>query len=224
VDHRALVDIAKDADIVVQLKCQPGDFVHPRTVLAEVFSRSICDEALLGRLSGAFALGSRRTPMQDLRFLVDELVEIAARALSPGVNDPFTARSCMDWLAAALAEAAQRPDPSVAITDCDDRMRVLCRPTSFALLVERSFGALAQYASADMIAGQHYLRSICEILLICDDPVRVSLLRARIEAFKELSDTQLSGVNARSVSDRATLILDRIGDRDALRRTRYEME
>lgn len=224
VDHRALVDIAKDADIVMQLKCQPGDFVHPRTVLAEVFSRNICDEALLGRLSGAFALGSRRTPMQDLRFLVDELVEIAARALSPGVNDPFTARSCMDWLAAALAEAAQRPDPSVAITDCDDRMRVLCRPTSFALLVERSFGALAQYASADMIAGQHYLRSICEILLICDDPVRVSLLRARIEAFRELSDTQLSGVNARSVSDRATLILDRIGDRDALRRTRYEME
>ena len=47
---------------------------------------------------------AERTALQDLRFLLDELVEIAARALSPGVNDPFTAVTCLDWLGAALSD------------------------------------------------------------------------------------------------------------------------
>lgn len=224
VDHRALVEIAQDAEILVELKCQPGDFVHPRSILAEVVSPGACDEKIPERLCGAFALGSRRTPMQDLRFLIDELVEIAARALSPGVNDPFTARSCMDWLAAALVEAAQRPDPSTAITDGDDIVRVLCRPTTFALLVDRSFGALAQYASADMIAALHFLRSICDVLLACEDSGRRTLLRGHIEDFRDLAEAQLKGANARSVSDRSAPLIAHAQDRGALRHVRYAMD
>ncbi|MGJ3627243.1 DUF2254 family protein [Sphingomonas sp. MMS24-JH45] len=54
----------------------------------------------------------RGAALQDLRFLIDELVEIAARALSPGVNDPFTANSCLDWLGAAMSDLARRDLPS----------------------------------------------------------------------------------------------------------------
>jgi len=223
VDHRALVQIACEADLFIDLKCQPGDFAHQRTVLAEVSPASVCDEEIRERLCASFAFGSRRTPMQDLRFLVDELVEIAARALSPGVNDPFTARSCMDWLAAAMAELGQRAAPSPFRVDDEGVVRVVTTPIDFAVLAERSFGALAQYASADMIAAMHYLMAICDVALACNTAERRLVVRHKVEAFRSLSELHLKGVNATSVSHRASRILECLGDERRLRELRYGM-
>jgi len=56
------------------------------------------DETLEANLAATFIRGSQRSATQDLCFQVNQLVEVAMRALSPGVNDPFTATNCMDWL------------------------------------------------------------------------------------------------------------------------------
>jgi uncharacterized membrane protein len=42
----------------------------------------------------------------DVAFGVDQLVEIAIRALSPAVNDTFTALTCIDWLSDCLCKIA----------------------------------------------------------------------------------------------------------------------
>ncbi|MBK6929297.1 MAG: DUF2254 domain-containing protein [Comamonadaceae bacterium] len=56
------------------------------------------DCALVGQLNDAFVLGNQRTATQDVEFSFHQLVEIAMRALSPGINDPFTAIACVDRL------------------------------------------------------------------------------------------------------------------------------
>ncbi|MEG8055081.1 DUF2254 family protein [Sphingomonas aerolata] len=111
-DDEAVLRLASKHDLVLRLQYQPGDFVHVGRALVEVWPPEHCNEACADDLRDAFAVGSRRSALQDLRFLVDELVEIAARALSPGVNDPFTAVTCLDWLSAAMSDLAGRSLPS----------------------------------------------------------------------------------------------------------------
>lgn len=212
VDDGTLLATAQDLDLVLRLQYQPGDFAHRGSVLLEAWPAEKCDEHAIARLRGAFAMGSRRTPLQDLRFLIDELVEIAARALSPGVNDPFTANSCLDWLAAALADLVRRELPSRLRADEEGALRVIARPMSFALLTDRAFGALAQYASADMIAGRRFLNAVGDVALSCEAPSRLAVLRAQVLDFKALAEANLKGANRRSVCARADDLLRALDD------------
>src|SRR3546814_18516009 len=75
-------------DATISLKVRTGDFIHPPMVLLHVVGADP-DGELSAELRGAFAVGAARTPTQDLEYLFDELVEIALRALSPAINDPF---------------------------------------------------------------------------------------------------------------------------------------
>lgn len=224
VADEALIDTARQHGLVVRMQYQPGDFAHRGSVLVEAWPAEQCDDSAVSRLRGAFAMGSRRTPLQDLRFLIDELVEIAARALSPGVNDPFTANSCLDWLAAALADLARRDLPSRLRADDKGDLRVIARPLTFALLVDRAFGALAQYASADMIAGRRFLNAVGDVALACDAPTRIAILRAQVEDFKALAETNLSGANRRSVCECADELLAALDDPACKRRLRDSSE
>ena len=212
IDQDRLIEIARENDFVLRLHYQPGDFARVGSVLARVYPRERLDDDAAKALVAAFATGSRRTALQDLRFLIDELVEIAARALSPGVNDPFTANSCLDWLGAALADLARRDLPSPLRADEDGRLRVVAYPQSFDDAIDRAFGALSQYACADMIAGRRYLAALGDVALACEAPERVAALRRQTEAFRALADEALSGANRAAVLDRADQLLRILAD------------
>ncbi len=74
-----------------------------------MWSGNLSDD-LRSELRSCFALGDSQTETQNLLFVVDQLVEMIARALSPGVNDPFTAINCMNWMHAALTTGALYQD------------------------------------------------------------------------------------------------------------------
>ena len=141
VDDDALLGLAREHNLVLRLQYQPGDFVHAGRTLVEAWPPERCDPSTATAISGAFAVGSRRTALQDLRFLVDELVEIAGRALSPGVNDPFTAVTCLDWLGAGFSDLAGRALPSHLRSDDEGVLRVIAHPVNFEMFMERGFGA-----------------------------------------------------------------------------------
>lgn len=220
VDEGTLVDAARENGLVVRMLYQPGDFARVGSLLVEAWPAEKCSEAVADRLRDAFAMGNRRTPLQDLKFPIDELVEIAARALSPGVNDPFTANSCLDWLAAAFSDLARRDLPSALRADDDGALRVIARPMSFAQLVDRAFGSLAQYVSADMIASRRFLAVVGDVALACEAPSRRATLMRLVADFRALADANLSGVNRRSVCERADDLLQALDDPRRLRRLR----
>lgn len=82
IDKSAVIAVAKEHDMVVRLYRQPGDFVHKHSVLMTAWPADACTGQVATALRQAVALGSRRSALQDLRFLIDELVEIAARAVA----------------------------------------------------------------------------------------------------------------------------------------------
>ena len=198
-----LLELATSAGVVIRLRYRPGDFVMEERGLADVTPAHGWSEHCTERLQSCFTVGVKRTPEHDVMFLVSELVEIATRALSPGVNDPMTAVTCLDWLGAGGTEFASRELPSQIRRDDDGELRLIGSPNDFAFFVDRSFGRLRQYVSADVIASLHLLRVLGEVAAACRRADQIDLLRAEATRFAELASAKLEGPSARSVAERA---------------------
>jgi uncharacterized membrane protein len=145
-----LVEVAARDDSVMRLIHRPGHFVVAGQPLADVWPADAASRVARA-LGGAHATGSYRTLTQDLSFAVDQLVEIAIRALSPAVNDTFTALACVDWLGDALCKIADRWCPQTVHRDAAGHVRVITVAISFRRLVERAYEKIRQ-ASGGMPA------------------------------------------------------------------------
>ena len=132
----------------------------------------------MDRVNYAFALGNQRTPVQDIEFAVNQLVEIAVRALSPGVNDPFTAMTCVDHLGSALCRLAQRDVPSPYRHDTQDRLRVITPVFTFPDVTDAAFNQIRQYGRSSTAVTIRLLETIAEIAGCVHRPEdRAALLR-----------------------------------------------
>lgn len=115
-------------------------------------------DAVAEELGNAFLFGPERTPNYDIEFSLRRIVEIAQRALSPGLHDPATALYCLDRLGEVLRILADRRFPSGRIMDQDMKLRVVFEPASFAKLACSAFAAIAlvrdqRWRSGSTIAG-----------------------------------------------------------------------
>ncbi len=142
-----LLDVAASRGAVIRLLHRPGHFVIEEEPLAEVWPAAAAPD-VARTLGGAHATGPHRTLTQDLSFAVDQLVEIAIRALSPAVNDTFTALACIDWLGDALCKISERWRPQVVHRDATGRVRVIARTADFRRLVERAHDKIRQASRA----------------------------------------------------------------------------
>ena len=138
-----LVDIAFEADAVIQVLNRPGHFIVAGRPLARVWPKAAAAR-VERRLARSHATGSHRTLTQDLAFAIDQLVEIAIRALSPAVNDTFTALTCIDWLGDALCKLSARDQPGVVHRDAGGHLRVITADLPYERIVERAFDKIRQ--------------------------------------------------------------------------------
>ena len=118
--------------------------------IAEVFGEPQCrdNQDLDARILQAFWLGSERAAGRDIEFYIDQLVEIAVRALSPGVNDPFTAMQCLDQLGASLRQLAERKLPSANHRDEEGAIRVVASTQTLEGALGAAFHLIRQYGSS----------------------------------------------------------------------------
>ncbi len=143
IKHRALVRLAAEADAVISLEHRPGHFIVRGHRFATVWPPEAAPlvRQALGR---AHVTGPYRTLSQDVSFGIDQLVEIAIRALSPAVNDPFTAMTCIDWLGENLCKIVTGWHPARVYRDDQGFIRVIAAEPSYERLVQRSFEKIRQ--------------------------------------------------------------------------------
>jgi uncharacterized membrane protein len=84
--------------------------------------------------------------MQDPVFAIDQLVEIAIRALSPAVNDTFTALTCIDWLSAGLGRLSGRALVEALYRDGFGRARLIASDPSYSQMINRAIDKVRQAA------------------------------------------------------------------------------
>lgn len=163
IDTESLMDAAASNDIFLRLAKRPGDFVFPGEALVYLPPDTSISEEVSDNIRRVFTIGDKRTPFQDIRFLVQELVEIAARALSPGVNDPITAIACLNWLAAAQVQLAAQDEPESIRHDHNNIPRIYAEPLTSSQLMELGFGKLRTYIAADPITSEAALELLARI-------------------------------------------------------------
>lgn len=165
IDDDGLLDLAVKHDLVLRAPHSVGHFLVPNSDLVEVFpGEKVDDTELCKKINGYFITGWQRSQNQDLRLLINELVEIAARALSSGINDPFTAMSCIDHLTLTLCDLAQRAFPSPGRLDQDNKLRIINTPATFRSIVDLAFDPIRQYGRSHTAVTLHLLEGIVRIL------------------------------------------------------------
>ncbi len=144
IDEEHLLSVAHEHQMVFQLHCRAGYFVVPGFRLARIYPDRDLPDEVIENVRNAIVLGDRRTDTQDVEFAVHQLVEVALRALSPGINDPFTAHSCIDRLGAALTRLSQRRMRGPVLSDDQGQPRVILVTSDFAGIVNSVFNQIRQ--------------------------------------------------------------------------------
>lgn len=139
----ALVRQAKDSAVLLEIRPAIGDFVATDMPLVAVYGTAdaLDDDAV----RDAVRLEPERSMQEDVGFGVRQLVDIAERALSPGINDPTTAIQVIDELHDLFRRLAARPDPGCVHTDDDGHARLVVRRIPFAGVLRLAVEEIAHY-------------------------------------------------------------------------------
>ena len=170
VDADEIIRLASKHDLVLKVGPSPGDFVTEKNIILLASPSDRIDESLESKLAAMFILGSQRNATQDLRFQVNQLVEVAMRALSPGVNDPFTATNCMDWLQSAFESLAGRTLPDAHRYDAEKKLRLVAEPITFDSFASLVFDQLRPYVAMDRTASIKMMVMIGNLVVVVESP------------------------------------------------------
>jgi len=170
IDIRRLLMVAKSSRISVQVLRRVGQFVPAGVPLLSVAKGERLTNEVRSALLGAFDIGPSRTLQQDVEFGVLQIVDIALRAVSPAVNDPSTAISCVDQLGRILIRFASREPPEPVLYDAHGMPRVSVTWVRFERLLETAFEQIRSYSMSDLAVSLRLLRALCDIASAVDAP------------------------------------------------------
>lgn len=178
IDTETLVQVATKHDVRLFLEHRAGDFVVQGSSLALLAPKKHNEEKLSKEVNRAYLFGIQRTPTHDVEFALNQLVEIAVRALSPGINDPFTAITCLNWLGRALCQITERAFPSRYHYDKEQTLRVISQLETFERLADTVFNQIREAAQTNTAVTLHLLKTIANVLAFSKNhEVKVVLLR-----------------------------------------------
>jgi uncharacterized membrane protein len=163
IDPDILLTLARDKDIIIRLLHKPGHFVSAGAVVALVWPAGRVNAQLNKLLRRAFQIGSGRTPTQDIEYAVNQLTEMAVRAMSPAINDPFTAVTCLDHMGDGLVTFIQRETQGSHYYDQQGKLRLILEPVTFAELLDAAF-AMLRHASCDNASVLLHMLKVIELI------------------------------------------------------------
>ena len=192
VDVDTLVGVAARLERTVAVAVRVGEFVTEGVVIARAWPEEPLAPDDERAILDAFAWGTRRTHEQDVQFQVEQLRLSAARALSPGVKDPFTAMGCIHWLEAAIRRFGYLPPGAWIRRSASPEACVLWPVTTFKELLEAAVDQLIPYAAADPNAARHLARALRRQEQQSSDTHHRELLAERSRRLREATEVHLA--------------------------------
>jgi uncharacterized membrane protein len=156
VDLDALIAFARERETSVRMALGVGDFVIEGTSIVSVSDARAADPDAVRQACAAFTIDRQRTVEQDAAYGIRQLVDVALKALSPGINDTTTAVMCVDYLTAILVRLTGR-QLTPPVRDDQDRWRVLMRHPAYADFVQEAFDQIRQNAGGNVAVLQRLL-------------------------------------------------------------------
>ena len=163
IDRARLVSLAKTHHVKLLAVRRVGLFVPAGTPLLLAHKGDRLSPDAVEELCGAFDLGPSRTLQQDIEFGILQIVDIALKAISPAVNDPTTAISCVDQLSRILIRFVSKEPPESFLYDPPGVFRVRIPWNDFDQLLTTAFEQIRMYAKGDVAVSMRMLRALADI-------------------------------------------------------------
>ncbi len=198
IDTDALFKIAREQRMVVRMERGIGEFAIEDSPLASVAGKQPDDEAIR-KLNAAYTVGRQRTVHQDVAYGIRQIVDVALKALSPGINDTTTAINCVDYLGAILARLAPRPIETPYRAD-GGQVRIITRGPTFPGLLAEAFDQIRQNAAGNVAVFARLLEVVEILAGRTADHHRQQTLREQAGLIVETAERSIP-----SAHDRATI-------------------
>lgn len=201
VNNAALMNLARDNRTILRMEHGIGAFVVQNTALASLALTYPPDQQTIDALNAAYSIGRHRTVDQDPAFGIRQIVDVAIKALSPGVNDTSTAVMCVDYLTSILARLAARQFPSVHWYQ-GETLRVIAIVPSFEGLLAEAFDQIRSSAEENVAILARLLGALDAIGSLT---IRASYLRAldeQLQYIAELADRTIEASHDRARLER----------------------
>ncbi len=189
IHYDRLLQWAEKQDARIKVLLRAGDYVLTGSELM-LFTGDNDVNIDSDELREFININLKRTPEQDLEYTIRQLVEIALRALSPGINDPFTAITCIDRLGSLINFVGHRPMPLRTLADSNGIFRLLIDQTTYKSLVEASFNQLRQNALSHVDISLRMLETLTQLVLLCDTHTQLNELSKQVELIMQGSKTE----------------------------------
>jgi len=200
VDTDGLLEYAAQNDILIKMRRGIGQFAGSGATIAEIAPdaetterESTVDENTIEEINNFFTLDRHRTIEQDVGFGIRQIVDIALKALSPGINDTTTAVECIDNLSEILGTIARRQFPA-RIRSKSDVPRVIVAAPDFQEYVETAFDQIRLSGKGNFAIFERLLSAIIFVAQSVNDKTRRRALEKQIELIDEFAAQTLETV------------------------------
>lgn len=201
VDNDAILRLARDGRTIVRMEHGIGAFVVQDTALASLALTYPPDPETIVALNRAYSIGRHRTADQDPAFGIRQLVDMALKALSPGVNDTSTAVMCVDYLTAILARLVCRQFPPSHRYE-GDTLRVIAIIPTFERLLAEAFDQIRDSAAGNVAIMARMLGAIDTIASLTVSPSHLRALDEQLQWIAELADRSIDSTHDRARIER----------------------
>ncbi|MFA3791562.1 DUF2254 domain-containing protein [Aliiglaciecola sp. SL4] len=180
-----LLEIASKYDLFIEFKWRPGHLINEGAELATLKSLKPIQDELSSLVNQSCVIGSNRTPIQDPEYAIHQMVEIAVRALSPGVNDPYTAITCVDKLCVVLCNISKQELHSGEYYGQDGILRLRRNPYDFEGVANSAFDQIRQYSVSSVAVSIRLVESLYRIASATDKPDIHSVILRQLVAIEQ---------------------------------------
>lgn len=176
IDVERLMPLASRKDLMLRLVHNPGDFVEEGELLAYVWPSDRVTKRFMRVVQRSFYVGNTRIPNQDMVYAINQVTEVGVRALSSAINDPYTAMTALDHVAAALGAYGEHVRAHSSYIDSKNKVRVLYTPTNFSDLVDAAYDLPRINSEGNKVVLLHLLESILTVARRTQNSSRLSSL------------------------------------------------
>jgi len=163
IDVAHLLNLARTYRVTMQVERRVGQFVPAGVPILRVSKAERIPADGKEHLLTAFDIGPTRTMQQDIEFGIIQIVDIALRAMSPAVNDPSTAISCVDQLSRIMIHWLGRAAPPSRYYAPPHVLRLVISWMTFDGLLDTAFEQIRHYAAADIAVSLRLMRAYRDI-------------------------------------------------------------
>lgn len=175
-----------------------GEFVVEGAPIVSLLADVEPDRETIDRLNRAYAINRYRTVEQDAGFGVRQIVDVALKALSPGINDTTTAVMCVNYLTAILARLARRRIPSRYRFD-EGELRVIARGPTFERMLDTAFDQIRSNAEGNVAVIARMLGGLEVLAIKTDNSGRRRALWRQLEVIAEMAERSVPSPHDRAM-------------------------